>query len=395
MWKSFRIGSIAGIPLKLDITFLLILPLFAWIIGSSVTDVVELLNVTLDSGIDPEPLTEGSTEWILGFAAAIGLFVGVLLHELGHALTARRYGYPIDSITLWLLGGIASFSELPEDWRQEFGIAIAGPIVSVLVGIASFLIVLVIPDVLSGAGATTVDGAVFVFSYLAVLNVFLAMFNLVPAFPMDGGRVLRALLGRNRPFAQATQQAASVGRAFAVFFGLIGLLMFNIVLIGIAFFIYIAASGEERQVLLKAAFADVTIADIMTPRADLKTVSPSESVQQLTQRMFRERHTGYPVVEDGDLVGIVTLDDMQDVPQEARASRTVRDIMNEELPTIDSRADAMDAIERMQQDSIGRLLVVDDGHLAGIISRTDVMTAMEIMQQQGPFRRTPEVVPSD
>jgi len=178
--------------------------------------------------------------WLLGLAAAIGLFVGVVLHELGHSLTARRYGFPIESITLWLFGGIASFSEMPEDWRQELNIAVAGPIVKHS-GRRRLLRAL-------RRHPESLDGARFVLGYLAVLNVALAIFNMLPAFPMDGdGCYLRALLARSQPYAQATQQAASIGKLFAVLMGLFGLFSGNIILIGVAFFVYIAASSEASR----------------------------------------------------------------------------------------------------------------------------------------------------
>ncbi len=134
--RSFRIGSLFGIPIKLDLTFLLVLPLFAYLIGTQIEDVAGILNDGLAAGIDIGAISGGTTPLLLGLAAAVGLFVGVVLHELGHSLTAQRYGFPIDSITLWLFGGIAAFSEMPEDWRQELNIAVAGPIVSVLVASA-------------------------------------------------------------------------------------------------------------------------------------------------------------------------------------------------------------------------------------------------------------------
>ncbi|OYR82731.1 metalloprotease, partial [Halorubrum distributum] len=200
-------------------------------------------------GIDAGAVAAGNTPWLLGLAAAVGLFVGVLLHEFGHSLVAMRYGYEIESITLWLLGGLASFAEFPEDWKHEFWIAIAGPLVSVAVGVACYGVVLV------GAGGS--DALLFVFGYLALLNVVLAVFNMLPAFPMDGGRVLRALLARNQPHAQATQRAAAVGKVFAFLMGIIGLFTFQLLLIVLAFFIYIAASGEAQQTTLKAAFEGV------------------------------------------------------------------------------------------------------------------------------------------
>lgn len=377
--RSFRIGSLFGIPIQLDLTFLLILPVFAYLIGAQIGPVVDVLNQTMAAGIDVDALTAVWWEpYLVGLIAAIGLFVGVVLHELGHSLTARRYGYPIESITLWLFGGIASFTEMPEDWRQELTIAIAGPIVSIFVGIGSYAAFLATP-----AGF---DGVRFVLGYLAVLNVVLAVFNMLPAFPMDGGRVLRAFLSRSQPYAKATQQAAGIGKIFAFLMGLFGLFVFNIVLIGIAFFVYIAASSETQQVTMKAAFEDVTVADIMTHADDLHTVSPNASVAELIQRMFGERHTGYPVMEDGRLVGLVTLSDAQGVRPVERDAYTVEEVMSTDLKTIEPGADAMTALERLQRDGIGRLLVVDRrGDLVGLVSRTDLMTAFNIIRESGAY----------
>ncbi|MFC4249214.1 CBS domain-containing protein [Natribaculum luteum] len=394
--KSFRIGSLFGIPIKLDLTFLLVLPLFAYLIGAQVEPITGVLNDVWDAGIATEALTTGVTPWILGLVAAIGLFVGVVLHELGHSLTAQRYGFPIDSITLWLFGGIAALSEMPENWRQELNIAIAGPIVSVLIGIVSYSLFLLTPSVLGdAASAATLNGALFVLGYLAVLNVALAIFNMLPAFPMDGGRVLRALLARNQPYAQATQQAANVGKLFALLMGLFGLFAFNIILIGIAFFVYIGASSEAQQVTMKAAFEGVTVSDIMTRSRDLHTVSPQTSVADLVRRMFSERHTGYPVLENGHLAGLVTLDDAQEIDPVERDAYTVDDVMTTDLQTIEPDADAMTAIERMQQENIGRLLVVDDGNLIGLITRTDIMTAMDIIKQSGAIDPLERGQPAD
>ncbi|UTF53934.1 CBS domain-containing protein [Natronosalvus rutilus] len=387
---SFRIGSLFGIPIKLDVTFLLVLPFFAYLIGVQIEPVADLLNEVMGAGISSEAITTGTTPWILGLVAAIGLFVGVVLHELGHSLTAQRFGFPIESITLWLLGGLAALSEMPEDWRQELAIAIAGPIVSVLVGFASYGLFTVTP--------ASLDGVRFVLGYLAVLNVGLAIFNMVPAFPMDGGRVLRALLARNQPYARATQQAASVGKLFAVLMALFGVLTFRVLLIAVAFFVYIAASGESRQVTMKAAFEGVTVSDIMTPATDLHTVAPETSVADLIRRMFSERHTGYPVLEDGYLVGLVTLSDARDVKPVERDAFTVSDVMSTELKTIEPNADAMTALERMQQDDIGRLLVVDsagEGDLVGLITRTDLMTALNIIRESGALNPAAEVSTAD
>ncbi|QIB73008.1 CBS domain-containing protein [Halogeometricum borinquense] len=374
--RGIRIGRVFGIPIQLNLTFLLILPLFAWLIGSDVDELVQVINELFGSAIDAAALTTGSIPWILGSAAAIGLFLCVLFHEFGHSLVAMHYGYEIDSITLWLFGGVASFAEMPEDWRQELVIAVAGPIVSVALGVISFVGFVVLP--------ATQGSVKFVLGYLALTNILLAVFNMLPGFPMDGGRVLRALLARRRSHARATKLAAEVGKMFAFLLGIFGL-FYNLFLVALAFFIYMGASSEAQQTVMKAAFEDVTVRDVMTPREKLDVVDIRTSVSELLDRMFYERHTGYPVVQNGRLVGMVTLNDARTVDEVERDAYIVKDVMSGELTTISPSADAMDAITTMQQHGVGRLPVVDDeGELVGLISRSDLVTALNIIQSRGP-----------
>ncbi|WP_418285544.1 M50 family metallopeptidase [Halorubrum sp. DTA46] len=379
--RGLKIGTVVGIPIRLNWTFLIVLPLFAYLIGAQVGAIAEVMNATFNAGIDPAAINAGLTPWVLGLTAALGLFGGVLLHEFGHSLVAMRYGYEIDSITLWLLGGLASFKEFPEDWKHEFWIAIAGPVVSVAVGVVCYVVFAFAP-----VGA---DAVLFVFGYLALLNVVLAVFNMLPAFPMDGGRVLRALLARSQPHAQATQQAASIGKGFAFVMGLVGLFTFQLLLIVLAFFIYMAASGEAQQTTLKAAFQGVTVDDVMTRREDLHTVTEDTSVAELMGRMFEERHTGYPVVSRGDLVGMVTLEDARSVREVERDAYTVGEVMAKNVVGIGPHVDAMTALQTMQENGVGRLPVVNErDELVGIISRSDLMTAFNIIQTGG----TPSII---
>ena len=388
---SYRIGSILGIPIELDLTFLLILPVFAYIIGSQIGQWVGILNDTLAAGIDPAPLAgDPVIAFGLGTAAAIGLFVCVLLHELGHSVVAMRYEVEITQIKLWLFGGVAQLSHLPEDWKQELYIAVAGPIVSVGLGAGLFVAFRVVP----GTGLLNAIAA-FLLGYLAITNIALAIFNMLPGFPMDGGRVLRALLARDRPYARATQLAASVGKAFAFLLGIFGLFGgpgINIYLVAIAFFIYMGASSEAQQTMLRAAFEGVTVEDVMTPADKVDTVHVNVSVSELVDRMFRERHTGYPVMEDGRLVGLVTLEDAREVRDVERDAYTVAEVMTRELHTIEREADAMTAFSTMQEHGVGRLIVLDpDGTFAGIISRTDLMTALDIIQSSGESVSSPDL----
>jgi Zn-dependent protease/CBS domain-containing protein len=384
--RSFRIGSAFGIPIKLDLTFLLILPVFAWLIGTQVGQWVEIMNQLWNLGLTAEPLSTGSMPLLLGAIAAVGLFVGVVLHELGHSVVAMRFGFPIDSITLWIFGGVARLTDQPENWLEELLIAIAGPVVSIILGVGSYLALFAIP--------VEQEAIRFIVGYLALMNLVLAAFNLLPGFPMDGGRVLRALLARTRPFAQATQIAAEVGKLFAILLGLFGLLGGNIILIGIAFFIYIGASSEAQQTVLSAAFRNVRVRDVMTPAEDLQTVSPDTSIADLLDKMFRQRHTGYPVVHDGELVGMITLDDARSVREVERDAYTVEEVMSTDVKTISADSDAIDALESIQQHSIGRLPVIDaNGDVAGIISRTDLMTAFDIIKSSG--RSEEELAPRE
>ncbi|WP_136603251.1 M50 family metallopeptidase [Salinigranum halophilum] len=382
--RGIRIGSAFGIPIRLDITFLLVLPLFAWLIGSDVSNLTGVINSLFGTAIAADPLTAGSMRWVLGSAAALGLFFGVLLHEFGHSLVAMRYGYEIESITLWLFGGVARFTEIPEDWKQEFTIAVAGPIVSILVGIVSYVGFVALP---------LGDPVKFVLGYLALTNVALAVFNMLPGFPMDGGRVLRALLARNRPHARATQLAAEVGKIFAFLLGLFGLFA-NLFLVALAFFIYMGASSEAQQTVMKAAFQDVIVRDIMTPREELHVVDERASVAELLEQMFRERHTGYPVMHNGQLVGMVTLDDARGVREVERDAYRVEEVMSRDLATITPDADAMEAITLMQQHGVGRLPVVENGEFVGLVSRSDLVTAFNIIQSRGSldsFGREPSL----
>lgn len=374
MFKSVRVGSLAGIPIKLDITLLIVLPAFTWLIGARITEIAGILSDVPRLSIDVAAISGGLMPWILGLAAAIGLFVGVTLHELGHSVVAIRYGYAIDSITLWLLGGLAQFTEQPREWTHEFWIAIAGPIVSVAIGVVSYLAVVILP---SGLNAVS-----FVLGYLAVLNVTLAVFNMIPAFPLDGGRVLRALYHRSTTLARATEKAVRVGKVFAVILGIFGLLTFNIFMIAVAFFIYMAGSAEGRHTAIASVFEDVAVIEVMTPASEVTSVRPGLSVADLFDRMLDDRYSGYPVVEDGDIVGIVTLDDIKAVSPEDRETQQVRSIMQRDLTTISLDNTAMEAFTQLSRSQTGRLLVMDGDRFVGLITRTDIARAFEILKER-------------
>jgi len=384
--RRFRIGSAFGIPINVDLTFLLVLPLFAWIIGSQVEQWVGILNDVFGADIQADVLTSSSLALALGLLAAVGLFAGVVLHELGHSVVAIRLGYPIDSITLWLFGGVASLTEMPEDWRHELVIAVAGPLVSVALGVVSLGAFALAPT----GGSLAAVSVTFLLGYLAMMNLGLAAFNMLPGFPMDGGRVLRALLARTRPYARATRMAADVGKAVAILLGLFGLFGGGgLFLVAVAFFIYIGAAGEAQQTTMRAAFEGVTVRDIMTPADRVTTVSADDSVADLVELMFRERHTGYPVERDGEIVGLVTLEDARAVRNVEREAYRVGEVMTTELYTVAPETDVMTALSELDRQSVGRLLVMDGEAFVGLLTRTDVMTALSIIQSSGDYSGLP------
>ncbi|MGB4279712.1 MAG: CBS domain-containing protein [Methanoculleus sp.] len=376
METSLQIGNIAGIPVKIHWSFLLVIPLFAWIIGSQIVLTTELIRILFGVPIDATLITAGLNPYILGTVVALGLFFGVFVHEVAHSLIAKAKGIKIHGITLLILGGVSQMEEVVPDPKVELPMALAGPLTSLAIGIICSALVYVFPVLPDPAVAGVL---IFTFGYLGILNVLLFAFNLLPAFPMDGGRVLRAWLARRMPLSRATQIAADVGRAFAVIFGIFGFLMLNPILILIAFFIYIGANQEATFLRYYVLLQDVTVADAMSN--SLVTVEPETPLPRLLELMYETKHLGFPVVERGNLVGIVTLSDIHKVSPIDREAMQVRDVMTRDPITLPPSAPLIDALRIMTTHGIGRIPVVDDGALVGIVTRTDVLRVMELREK--------------
>jgi Zn-dependent protease/predicted transcriptional regulator len=361
--SSFRLPfRVFGIPIRLDVTFLLLIALLTWLIGGRVGTYIELFDLPLD----PVPLQRGATPWLLGLASALGLMVSVLIHELAHALTARRFGVEIKEIRLWILGGIAQFERMPRQPSAEALVAIVGPLTSALLGLLLWW-----TSGLLGAGA----GAVLVVvSYLAAVNLLLAAFNLLPALPMDGGRVLRALLATRMDHLRATRIAAGISQVLAVLMGLLGLATFNLFLVAIAFFVYLAVQAETQHAAITRALRDITVDQLMSDHVE--TVDADMPVETFVRFMLRSKHVFYPVVSAAnEVVGIVRLDHVQDAPEGA----TVGDVMSAGADYVDATTSAVDAFDRIQRSEGRRLLVRDAaGRMVGVISTTDLLRAVQI-----------------
>ncbi len=373
---SLKIGSIFGIPILIHWTFILIIPIFAWIIGSQILLTTELIAGLYQVPIDTSIISVGYIPYILGTIVALGLFAGVLLHEIAHCIVAKRKGIRINSITLLIFGGISSMEEGTPDPVVELPMALVGPLASFAVGIACSAMVYIffigIPD------APVAGVLVFTFGYLGLLNVFLFAFNLLPAFPMDGGRVLRAFLARKMPLHKATRIAADVGKIFAVIFGITGIFFFSPILLLIAFFIYIGASQESTVVKYSFLLKDVTVRDMMS--RDVMTVTPAMPVTEVINLMYHTKHLGFPVIESGYLIGMVTLADVHRVPQIDRDAMQVKDIMTRGAITLPPAAPVIDALRIMSVNNIGRIPVVEGENLVGIVTRTDILKVIELKE---------------
>ncbi|MEA1944649.1 MAG: site-2 protease family protein [Euryarchaeota archaeon] len=362
MKTSIQIGTVMGIPIKIHISFLLVLVLFPAVF--SIDPVFGFADV------EYAPL-----RYALALILTILLFSCVLLHELGHSWVARRYGIGIRSITLILLGGIAAMEEVPRDPRAELRISIAGPLVSLAIGVISYLVYLLFHSIAQTPGLLHITHLVW---SLAYINLILFAFNLIPAFPMDGGRMLRAWYAGRIPYLQATRKAVHIGKMFAVAMGVFGLFV-SIWLILIAIFIYIGASEEEKYAEVSVTLEGIKVSNLMT--RDIAYVPDNINISELLMLMFEKKHLGYPVVDrfTGNIIGIVTFTDIKNVPMSEHDTVLVRDVMTKDVVFISGDADAMDALKMMSLQNIGRLLVQDDERVTGIVSRTDLMRSIEVL----------------
>jgi len=376
MW-NFKLLRVWGIPIQIHVSLILFLPVLAWLVGSGaqIEAYATLINGLTPAAVDTTTLAAGD-RWLIGVLAATGIFGSVAVHELGHSWAAMRYGIETESITLWILGGLANLSEMPKEWNREFWIAVAGPITSVLVGVVCIATLYAVP-----ASASVL---VFVVAWLGVMNLFLAGFNMLPAFPMDGGRILRALLARSRPYASATRLAARVGVGFAFLFAVFGVVVvFSPIMLLLALFIYVAATSESRSVVLEELLAGLTVADLVT---DSEPVEADDSVATLLDRLLRARRTDLAIVDAGGRVtGVVTASTLRDLDVEEYGTTTVGAIATTDLPRFDADTPAFDALLALMSSRADVAIVERDGAPDGIVSRSDFTAALDIRRDAVAF----------
>ncbi|ELZ21735.1 peptidase M50 [Haloterrigena salina JCM 13891] len=374
---NYTVLRVWGIPIRVNVSLLVFVPVLVWLIGSGeqLAAYEVVINAATPATVDAASLS-AADRWLVATLAAVGLFASVTVHELGHAWVAMRYDIEVESITLWILGGLASLAEMPREWNREFWIAVAGPVASLIVGAACIGALFVVPE------SATV--AVFALGLLGVMNVSLVAFNMLPAFPMDGGRVLRAVLARNRSYVSATRTAARAGTLFAILFIFLGVVVtFSPVLVLVALFIYIGATSESRAVVLGDLLSGLTVTDLLSPR---EPVQIGATVETVFARLLAARRTDLPVVdESGAIVGAITAAALRDVGPAEYETTTVGDVATTDLPRIDAETSAFDALQTLQRSRADVGFVVRDGEPVGLVSRADFAAALELRHETTAF----------
>ncbi|HML08218.1 MAG TPA: site-2 protease family protein [Xanthobacteraceae bacterium] len=340
---SLNIGSVAGTAVRIHITFLLFL---AWIFGVNYVSAGSqaALNVSL---------------------FIVLLFLCVLLHEFGHIFTARAFGVRTPDVILLPIGGVARLERIPEKPSQEFLVAIAGPTVNVV--IALLLVAFAGANLSAEHLAVLERDNVSMVDRLAVVNLFLAVFNLIPAFPMDGGRVLRALLAARFGYVRATEIAAAIGQWVAFALGFLGLFG-NPLLIFIAIFVYLAASSEAHLVAIRAMSRGVPVTAAMVTK--FVTLAPDEHIDTAVETLLRTSQGEFPVVDGhGRPLGMLARNDLIRALKERGPTAPVADAMSQRIPTVNSRACLDEAFRLLQEKSVPAVGVVDAAdRLVGLVT---------------------------
>jgi Zn-dependent protease/CBS domain-containing protein len=363
---SIRIGRLAGIPIGVQPLWVVIVALITWSLGAA-------YYPEQVPGIAP------GLSYALGLLSALLLFASILLHELGHAIVARRRGVAIEEIDLWLLGGVSRMKGYPKTAGDELRFAIAGPAVTLVIAAAFGALALALPSSTPAALRAVVD-------YQVLINGAILVFNLLPAFPLDGGRVARALIwGRIGDLSRATATAAKIGRGFG--YGMIGLGLLAtaggafggiwLALVGI--FVVFAAKAEEGGLRVRTAFAGREAGRFMSFPA--VTVRAGATVEEAVEDLFvRYRYSAFPVLDGGRPVGLVDLHAVERVPAHRRSIVTVGEVavLDPDL-VVDEHQDVAELLERPAFQRVGRAVVLTQGRDVGILSITDVNRALRAL----------------
>jgi len=361
-WQ-WKLARIAGIDVYMHATFLL---LIGWVAFSHWT----------------EQQSWGAV--LSGVFFILLLFVFVVMHEYGHALTARKYGIKTRDITLYPIGGVARLERMPEKPIEELWVALAGPAVNVVIATVLFGY-LVLTRTFQPLTSLSISTGSFI-ERLMVVNLWLVLFNLIPAFPMDGGRVLRALLGLRLEYVQATQIAANVGQGFAFLFGFIGLFT-NPFLVFIALFVWMGAAQEASMVQMKHSLSGIPVTRAML--TDFQTLTPRDTLARVVGLILAGSQHDFPVVQDGQVIGILDRDTFMKVLSERGQSTPVFEVMRRDVTEIDSHEMVEAALRRLQENGSKTLPVTHNGQLVGLVTSENITEYLMIRSAT----RTGRVIP--
>lgn len=366
--RSIKLFNLFGFEVRIDLSWIVIAVLITW---------------SLAAGLFPYLYHDFSTEtyWLMGVIGALGLFLSIIFHEFCHSIVARRFGMQMKSITLFIFGGVAEMGDEPPSAKAEFFMAIAGPLSSIFIGAIFYLIYI---GGMSGGWPLPVNG---VTRYLAYINVLLAAFNLLPAFPLDGGRVLRSILwGIRNNLRWATRVSASIGSAFGILLIFLGVLQFlrenfigGLWLFLIGMFLQGAAKMSYQQLLTRKAMEGEPVRRFMNPEPI--TVPGSLNLAHLVEDYIYKYHFKFfPVVDDGKLAGCITTREVKKVPREEWGRITVGELALQcsTENTIEPGTDAIKALAIISQTGGSRLMVVEGGHLVGIVTLKDLMKFLSL-----------------
>jgi Zn-dependent protease len=359
---AWKVATIMGIPIRVHFSWLIVFGLITWLLSSRYFP-----QVTPDL-----PFV---SYWVSGVLAALLLFASVAFHELAHSYVAQKYKVSIESITLFIFGGVAQMKGDPPHPKAEFWIAIAGPLSSFFLSAVFFLLMI-----------STAGGTRALFAYLAQINLILGVFNLIPGFPMDGGRVLRsAIWGKKKDYFYATQKASSIGRGIALFFIFFGLFSiftrgpggFWLIIVG--WFLYGAAQASYQQSTLQETLSGIKVKNIMV--TDMKTLDPSLTIDKAVDEYFlRYGYGGFPVIDDGKFLGILTLKEVKNVPREdwGRVNVSAVFVPHDKKWEIPPDADVIKALELMIKEDKGRIVVTEKERIIGLITRNGIAQYVQI-----------------
>jgi len=339
MRGSFRLFKVFGISINMHITFILLLFLFL----------------------------AGGVKWLF---ILVGIFFFVTLHELCHSLVAKKFGIKVREITLLPIGGVASMTKMPEKPMHEFLISLAGPMFNIMVIVVFFLpLKYILGDEVLFHPLSAATWPLTI-AYVYWINLVLAVFNLIPAFPMDGGRIFRALLATKLGIRKATRIAVSLGHLFALVFAYFGITRMNFILVIIAVFIYTAASGEEMQVNVKETLKKFRVRDILPQ--DFVSIKPDATLGNVLETVFHNRQEDFPVVADGKMAGFITRKDLVTGLHQFGKDKTVSEVMRKDFPKVKDTDTLVKAQNVMQANGVTALPVLKDGDAIGVITIEDI-----------------------